>query len=259
MHQYLTGSVNVTFQKKLTSAGLTPLPNHANYDKTFVLVGDNISLNDSLKDVFGLKQDVELIHWLEDQLKSGKRIAIFIDEMGKYLEYAAEFPNEGDVYILQQIAELAHRSKGQLLLVTIRHQGLMAYVSKLPTTYLNEWKKIQGRFSDIIHINSIDESLKIIYDRLESIEIPSSPTLESDLQLLKGNSQLSTETIENVLSVSYRVSPLLLLLIVSFFKKHAQNERSIFSFFNSESEFSLNSHLKKKPNATYSILDFYHF
>ena len=53
MHQYLTGSVNVTFQKKLTSAGLTPLPNHANYDKTFVLVGDNISLNDSLKDVFG--------------------------------------------------------------------------------------------------------------------------------------------------------------------------------------------------------------
>ena len=259
MHQYLTGSVNVTLQKKLSSAGFTPLPNHANYDKTFVLVGDNISLNDSLKDIFGLEQDVELIHFLEDQLKSGKRIAIFIDEMGKYLEYAAEFPNEGDVYILQQIAELAHRSKGQLLLVTIRHQGLMAYVSKLPTTYLNEWKKIQGRFSDIIHINSIDESLKIIYDRLESLEIPSSPTLESDLQLLKGNSQLSTETIENVLSVSYRVSPLLLLLIVSFFKKHAQNERSIYSFFNSESEYSLNTHLKKNPKATYSILEFYRF
>jgi len=259
MHQYLTGSVDKDLQEKLNSIGLTALPNRMLFGKTFVLVGDSISLSDSLIDVFGLEQDIELIPWLEDEIKNGKRIAIFIDEMGKYLEYAAEFPNDGDVYILQQIAELAHRSKGQLLLVTIRHQGLMAYVSKLPTTYLNEWKKIQGRFSDIIHINSIDESLKIIYDRLKSLNIPSSPSSKADIDLLRGNSQLAPDTIENTLKVSYRVSPLLLLLIVSFFKKHAQNERSIFTFFNSESEYSLNSQLKNNTKAPYSILDFYRF
>jgi hypothetical protein len=259
IYQYLCGQIPDGIQKKLDHLKIDALPLKNKYNKTFILVGDNTSLNESIREAFGLAQDVAPVLWLEKELRKGSRIAIFIDEMGKYLEYAAEFPNEGDVYVLQQIAELAHRSAGKLLLVTIRHQGLIAYVSKLPTTYLNEWKKIQGRFSDLIHVNSVDESIKIIYDRLDALGIKSTKTPPTHLELLRGNTQISENIIEDVLSRSYQISPLLLLLIVSFFKKHAQNERSIFSFFNSESEYSMNSHLKHKGKTPYSLLDFYHF
>ncbi len=259
LYHYLCGTLQGDVQKKLDNLNIVKLPSKSRYNKAFVLVGDNTSLNESIKEAFGIAQEQSLIPWLEDELKKGSRIAIFIDEMGKYLEYAAEFPNEGDVYVLQQIAELAARSAGNLLLVTIRHQGLMAYVSKLPTTYLNEWKKIQGRFSDLIHINSVDESIKIIYDRLEALGITSTPTPREHIDLLSGNTQISENVIKDHLSRSYQISPLLLLLIVSFFKKHAQNERSIFSFFNSDSEYSMNSHLKHGSNTPYTLLNFYHF
>ena len=48
-------------------------------------------------------------------------IVLFIDEMGKFLEAAAQ--NNADVYILQQLAEAASRSKGRFLIIgyCIRH------------------------------------------------------------------------------------------------------------------------------------------
>ena len=49
-------------------------------------------------------------------------LIVFIDEMGKLLEGAAR---EGsDVYFFQQLAELASRSDGRLMVVGILHPSL---------------------------------------------------------------------------------------------------------------------------------------
>ena len=65
--------------------------------------------------------------WTEDKLirsvgeaasampRSSGGLIIFIDEMGKFLESAAQ--DSTDVYVFQQLAEAASRSKGRLLIV----------------------------------------------------------------------------------------------------------------------------------------------
>ena len=49
-------------------------------------------------------------------------LIVFIDEMGKFLEGAAR--DIFDVYFFQQLAEIASRSDGRLIVVGILHQAL---------------------------------------------------------------------------------------------------------------------------------------
>ena len=258
LHELLTGGLPDSLAEQLKLEGIN-CNDSIQLKKTYTIVGENTSLNESLRQAFRLKSIDKLIPFLEKQLNSGKRVGIFIDEMGKFLEYAAEFPSEGDVYILQQIAELAHRSEGKLVVITIRHQGLLNYLSKLPTTYLNEWKKIQGRFLDLVHINSIDESIQILYDKFDQLNLPRQNTERDELVALENNNQLSQTTMQNVLKKNYGIAPTLLLLVVSFFKKYGQNERSIFTFLSSESTGSFRSRVNKGSLNTYHIEHFYSF
>lgn len=255
----LSGRLEEEHLAKLDSHGINIPSENRLLSKHYSIVGENASINDSLRKAFKLKKIENLIPHLEKQIKSGERIGIFIDEMGKFLEYASEFPNEGDVYILQQLAELSHRSEGGLLLITIRHQGMLTYLSKLPSLYLNEWKKIQGRFQDLVHVNSTDETLKIIYDRLRSIGTKGTATPRVAIDLLMSNPQISEATTQSLLKESFGVSPSTLLLILAFFKKHAQNERSIFTFFDSEATDSIAASLIDGYEEQYSAHSFYKY
>ena len=78
------------------------------------------------------------------------------------LEYANDNPSDGDVYILQELAELASRSKNLFKLIMVRHQSVLGYFSGLKGTYLNEWKKIQGRFYEVVHSNTIEDTITLV-------------------------------------------------------------------------------------------------
>ena len=54
---------------------------------------------------------------------------LFIDEMGKFLEAAVR--NGSDIYVFQQLAEAASRSKGRLLVIGILHQSFEEYTHRL--------------------------------------------------------------------------------------------------------------------------------
>ena len=86
------------------------------------------------------KTTIELI----EELIKDNQILIVIDELGKYLEDAAK--NNRDIFILQQLAEIANRSDGQLIVLGILHQSFSAYTEKFDKTLREEWQKIQGRF-----------------------------------------------------------------------------------------------------------------
>ena len=61
---------------------------------------------------------------LQAAVKSGARgLLLIIDELGKLLEYAASHPDDGDVFILQELAEAAARSESPFLVSrrSIRH------------------------------------------------------------------------------------------------------------------------------------------
>ena len=79
--------------------------------------------------------------------RAGGGLAVFIDELGKFLESAAR--DGTDIHLFQQLAERASRSGGRLLVVGILHQAFEEYAHRLSRETRDEWAKIQGRFVDL--------------------------------------------------------------------------------------------------------------
>ena len=95
-------------------------------------------------------------------------LLIIVDELGKVLEGAA---HEGhDIIFLQNLAELASRSKGRLLFIGILHQSFDEYAQRLTREMRDEWAKIQGRFVDLAVNVAGDEQLELLSHAIERDE-----------------------------------------------------------------------------------------
>ena len=93
---------------------------------------------------------------------NGKGLLIVIDELGKFLEYAARHENE-DIFLLQGLAEHAHQAThGKLLLFVLLHQSFEQYGRNLGSQLKNEWAKIQGRYQTMPFVETIEQSLHIM-------------------------------------------------------------------------------------------------
>jgi len=90
----------------------------------------------------------------------------FIDEMGKFLEAAAQ---EGtDVYLFQLLAEAASRSSGRLIVIGILHQSFEEYSNRLSREIRDEWSKIQGRYIDLSVNAAGEEQIELISRAVEN-------------------------------------------------------------------------------------------
>ena len=90
----------------------------------------------------------------------GGGLVIFVDEMGKLLEAAAE--DGSDIYFFQQLAEIASRSEGRLVIIGILHQAFEEYAHRLSREMRDEWSKIQGRYIDLIINAAGDEQIDLL-------------------------------------------------------------------------------------------------
>ena len=72
-------------------------------------------------------------------------ILLIVDELGKFLEYGATNPDQGDVFVLQELAEAATRSRRPFLFVTILHQAIDRYAEHMSAGRRAEWAKVQGQ------------------------------------------------------------------------------------------------------------------
>ena len=106
--------------------------------------------------------------------QSSGGLMVFIDEMGKVLEGATR--DGSDVYFLQQLAEMASRSKGRLIVVGILHQAFEEYAHRLSREMREEWSKIQGRFVDLPVNTAADEQVGLLGRAIESDHDPAEPT-----------------------------------------------------------------------------------
>ena len=95
-----------------------------------------------------------------------KGVLLFLDELGKVLEAAAL--GRADLHFLQELAEVASRSDGKLIVVGILHQAFGEYTGKLAQRTRNEWMKVQGRFIDVPLATVADEQLALLAEAIES-------------------------------------------------------------------------------------------
>lgn len=180
-----------------------------------------------------IPETTELVKLLQKIRKvHGTPIAIVVDEFGKNLEYLARFPAQGDLFVLQMLAE----SEGIFLWVCL-HQAFEEYTSRLSARQMQEWGKIQGRFEDISFIETKTEMIRSISETL--VRKDKNPQLikavrqwaeafyrearRLNLPELKG---MGAKTIERF----FPLHPLAALVLPELCTRFAQNDRTLFAF-----------------------------
>ena len=193
-------------------------------------------------------------------------VLLVLDELGKFLEYAALRPDEEDLYILQRLAEGAARDRGFAFVVLgLLHQGFHAYAESLPSTMRQEWEKVAGRYGEITfdqplsHVAAlvtqalnIDQTL-VPRDVDEAVNAVQAATLKTSWY---GTPEWAPSALD-----LYPLHPTVLPVLVRFFARFGQHERSLFSFLLSSEPFGLQSFAARPANghAWYRLPDFYDY
>ena len=163
--------------------------------------------------------------------KSSGGLLLLVDEMGKFLEGAAR--DMADVYFFQQLAEIASRSSGRLIVVGILHQAFDEYSHRLSREMREEWAKIQGRFIDLPVNTGVDEQIALLGKAIESDHestVPS-PLSESIAAL---TNRAASEDVPQLLESCWPLHPIVACLLGPISRRRfGQNQRSIFGFLNS--------------------------
>ena len=158
-------------------------------------------------------------------------LIVFIDEMGKLLEGAAR--DASDVYFFQQLAEVASRSGGRLVVVGILHQAFEEYSYRLSREMRDEWAKIQGRFIDLPVNVGADEQIALLGRAIESDHRPLKPGHLSNAVASLAKRAVS-EDLADLLEACWPLHPVVACLLGPISRRRfGQNQRSIFGFLNS--------------------------
>ena len=245
----------------------------SNYNETNISISLQQELNKYLevasKDSLPTASDVtHLFESANQQIcdSGGTGLLLIIDELGKFLEFAAQHPNQGDMFVLQSLAELADRSQqAPLFLMTILHQAFEAYALRTEQSQREEWTKVQGRFEDVVFTEPTEQVLRLVGAALEKpSEIISKENLNTATELGLIPQQLNENEFLHLLQECLPLHPTVALLIGPLFKRFAQNERSLFAFLNSSEPFGLQDFLTQQDYdgsilPKYTIADLYDY
>ncbi|VWX37423.1 putative ATP-binding protein [Limnobacter sp. 130] len=210
------------------------------------------------KDVTGIEK---FLDWLSHEASSNSSdgVMIVIDEMGKFLEGAAQ--GEGDLLAFQTLAEAVSRMSGRVVLVGALHQAISAY----STENLDEWRKVQGRFADIPLVTKTDEVVEMIGQAI-SHQSPGKFIEQACLKianLLRLEKPALRSDYPDVLVACSPFHPITASLLGPVSRRqYGQNERSIFSFLSTPDTHSFSDFLLKQPpgsDITYTPANFWDY
>lgn len=181
-------------------------------------------------------------------------VIIVIDEFGKNLDFMSHHPHKGDIFLLQQLAEL-----DSVYIWLCLHQAFDEYAAGLSTNQQQEWRKIQGRFEDISFVESTGQMLEMISRSLKQSNDPSfkqalskwaaeAVVSISDTTLLH-KSYFTLETIKDI----YPLHPITAISLIELCRRFAQNDRTLLSFLCSGDRNALPAFLKQEVGKDYSL------
>src|SRR5690606_4223961 len=223
----------------------TPLTfNGSTKYKSFNIIGDYRSLEDTLREELKINRHKDVIAALETQYNkvnsSKEGLLIAIDEFGKFLEYASENKPEQELYIVQKIAEFANDPNKNIIFLTTLHQGFDAYRSKLDEKSRNEWEKVKGRLKEITFNEPVEQLLYLAAKYLTRLPVSKDSKLKNvchkEFKELY-NSVIASRVYPfyNLLNekIAEQLYPLEILsagILARSLQKYGQNERSLFTF-----------------------------
>jgi hypothetical protein len=175
----------------------------------------------------------ELLERLNHEAESRPRegVLLIIDEMGKFLESAAR--DGGDIYFFQELAEIASRSSGRLVVVGVLHQAFEQYASRLGRETRDEWAKIQGRFTDIPLIGGVDEVIDLLgyAIRVQKKHPSTAEVAQAVARSIQSRRPGSAADLGQRLDRCWPLHPVTAAVLGPMSRRRfGQNERSVFGF-----------------------------
>ena len=200
----------------------------------------------------------------------GSGILIVLDELGKFLEYAALHPDRQDVFFLQSLAEAASRSgNSPILVVGLLHQGFNAYAEHLSQPAQKEWEKVAGRFDEILFNQPLEQTAGLVADALNvknglltpKVRARARSEMERTLDLGWYGAGAARRSLTDLAPLLYPLHATVLPVLVRLFSRFGQNERSLFSFLFSDEPFSLREFSERSIDAAhfYRLPDLYDY
>ena len=163
-------------------------------------------------------------------------VLIMIDEFGKNIaHFAADDAKEGDLFLLQELAEMSRRGRGvQLSIVTLQHMAFEEYAGGATAAHKREWAKIQGRFEDIYFANSADQTRQLVSKtiRLQGSDRERRKVrvwASGEADAMKDMGVQSGFDVDLIASC-YPLSPLALEVLPELCSRYGQHERTLLSF-----------------------------
>jgi hypothetical protein len=183
-------------------------------------------------------------------------LLIILDELGKFLEFAALHPERQDIYFLQQLAETATRSSREpLFMVGLLHQGFNAYADQLSQAAQKEWEKVAGRFEELLFDQPLHQVAQLIASALNLSGCPNGAeamarnAMRSAVALGWFGAAPPTNSLVAAAADLYPLHPTVIPVLVKLFSRFGQNERSLFSFLLSNEPHGLQAFIQQAPSA----------
>lgn len=185
-------------------------------------------------------------------------LLVILDELGKFLEFAAQHPERSDLQVLQEMAEMAVRSDdtSPVLFITILHQSFDEYAHRLSAVQRAEWQKVQGRFLDIPFGDSAEDAVQLIGKAFEGQTPLGKRRAKEQARTAKTLKILPRSVGEpgDVFAGAFGLHPITILALPHLFKRFGQSERTLFSFLNSDDPQGFGTFLREsEPNEQYRI------
>lgn len=177
-------------------------------------------------------------------------ISIFIDELGKIIEYASEKYLDSDIHALQDLAEFANKHKNYRLVVAL-HKSFKDYVQNTSSISFTEWDKIQGRFENIVFQDDFYELMHIFEEAITVTNNAAITSIQAHvLKLFKDYKKYVSHKNIPVNEVSLQklapLHPFTALALFHIFSKYFQNQRSVFSFLSAQEPYSFQNFISEE-------------
>lgn len=173
-------------------------------------------------------------------------LLLVIDEFGKNLEYFARSGDDGDPYLLQELAEMTQGADAvPMIVITMQHLSFDEYVQGSSTARRREWSKVQGRFQDIPYTETPAQSRRLIASALRQgkrLQRAAEQWLDDNRQSFEAQ---GLRDIADDAAAAIPLHPLALAVLPDLCSRYGQNERTLFSFLTGSEPSALPQFLAK--------------
>lgn len=202
--------------------------------------------------------------------KAGDGLLLILDELGQNLRYAAQHPDEDDIFLLQRLGEKAARSNGKPLMVAaLLHQGFASYSAGADVLAKKEWDKVAGRYEEIVFSQPVEQTSILLAETLglqegllpKKVKSRMREMMRRALDCGLYGSLVAEESLLSLAPRLFPLNPVVLPVLVALLRKFGQNERSIVSFLTSFEPSGLREFAERSTigENLYRISDLYNY